>query len=234
MEVFYVPPGNIGAARFAIDGEEYHHLARVMRKRVGDRIHAADGAGTMYEAVIEKLGCEGADCVILERMPMFNERTAPLTLVQAILKQPAKLDWIVEKATELGASRMLFVSTERTIISGIRTERLRAIALAAMKQCCRCLLPSIEEPLPLLDALDMLKDSRVFFLHESAGERMDAAVTRGASAAADVAVAIGPEGGFTAAEADGARVRGAHVVTLGPRRLRSETAAIAALSQFIE
>jgi 16S rRNA (uracil1498-N3)-methyltransferase len=233
MDSFYLDtrPGEGGS--FVLRGDEHHHLCRVMRMRVGEQLLAADGAGTMYRAVIDRIDKDETRCVIEEILPGCHEPRRSLTLVQAVLKNPAKMDWIVEKAVELGASRIVPVRTARSLPGADKSARWRAIALAAMKQCGRCLWPPVAAVSGLAEAMHALDDgSALLVCHESADtadtlERALAAL----SADAPVAVLIGPEGGFDAAELALFDARGGVRVSLGMRRLRSETAAVAALAR---
>jgi 16S rRNA (uracil1498-N3)-methyltransferase len=142
----------------------------------------------------------------------------------------AQTDWLVEKATELGAARLLPVMTQRTVAERVKLERLEAIAIEAAEQCGRTRLPEIAEPLPLAKFLDRRDPARtLFFADENGGEAAASAFREGPAL-----ILTGPEGGFT--EDERALVRGAPssvAISLGPRILRAETAALAALASFM-
>ncbi|MBL0173679.1 MAG: 16S rRNA (uracil(1498)-N(3))-methyltransferase [Ignavibacteria bacterium] len=233
MDVFYAPPGHFDGGAVTLRGDELHHLARVMRLREGARIHIADGAGLMVRARIERLTPEAAFCLITERLPRLHEATRDVVLVQALLKNPGKMDWIVEKAVELGVGRIMPVRSARSIASADKGARWRAIALAAMKQCERCVWPGVDAAVPLQDALDLLGDAAVLCCHEEAdaADTIERAVA-GLPPGRPIACVIGPEGGFDEQEVALVRARGGLVVSLGTRRLRSETAAVAALARL--
>jgi 16S rRNA (uracil1498-N3)-methyltransferase len=233
MDSFYLDTPPVDGRTLTLRGDEHHHLARVMRIREGEQLLAADGMGTMYRAVIERIDKGETLCSILEVLPGCKEPARSLTLLQAVLKNPAKMDWIVEKAVELGVRRIVPVRSARTLPSADKSARWRAISLAAMKQCGRCLWPAVDAITDFTRALDELDPAcTVLMCHEetdSAGtiERALAAL----SPETPVAILIGPEGGFDAAEGALCEARGGVRVSLGMRRLRSETAAVAALAR---
>jgi 16S rRNA (uracil1498-N3)-methyltransferase len=231
MEVFYAPPAARSGDEIIISGDELHHLAHVLRRREGDELFVVNGLGILYRTVVFHVAKQEARCRIVEATPNYHERRQPLVLVQALLKQPAKMDWIVEKATELGVTRLLPVITGRTLVTRGHEDRWRRIALAAMKQSLRSFLPVIEAVRSFPEALDAFAGYSLILCHE----QVDTTVTiDGLPSCSDqpAAVIIGPEGGFTEEEVELARCAHAHIVSLGERRLRSETAAIVALSRM--
>lgn len=233
MDVYYAPPRSIRAGSIPLDGEEFHHCVRVARHRPGDEVFIADGEGTMYRCSLDEAGEDGAVCRILDRIPGRGEHPGEITLVAAPLKAPARTDWMIEKATELGMRRFIPLRTRRTIARAEKTERWIGIALAAMKQCGRCRLPEIAPAIGYGEALDAPSSGCLVLFHESAGDRLTAELARTLGRTPrGVSILIGPEGGFDDGEVDAARSRGALVLSLGRRRLRSETAAIAALALF--
>lgn len=233
MDSFFLETPPEDGRSFVLRGDEHHHLSRVMRMRVGEQLLAADGAGTMYRAAIDRIDKDETRCVIEAILPGSNEPRRSVTLVQAVLKNPAKMDWIVEKAVELGASRIMPVRTARSLPGADKSARWRAIALAAMKQCGRCRWPAVEAVTDIVHALDALDPTCALLMcHEATdtGETIERALAA-LSADAPMAILIGPEGGFDAAELAVFDARGGVRVSLGLRRLRSETAAVAALAR---
>ena len=141
----------------------------------------------------------------------------------------AQTDWLVEKATELGAARLMPVMTQRTVAERVRIDRLESIAIEAAEQCGRTRVPQIAEPVPLRRFVEQLDPSRHFyFADENGGEPLAAALNEGPAV-----MLIGPEGGFTEDERAFVRGSGALPVSLGPRVLRAETAALSALAAFM-
>ncbi len=225
MEYFYVPAGHCARDECLIDGEEFSHLTHVMRRGVGDTIRIVDGAGTACDAIIEEIGGRRARCRITARWERLHEPAIHLTLGVAILKNGANFDFLVEKATELGVSAIVPLLTERTIPRHARKERWQKIALAAMKQSGRSVLPLVSDPQSLEDFCAGAAATVVRLLPHEKTERPPLREVLPAGTT-PVAAAIGPEGGFSEREVTLAVSAGFLPVSLGPRRLRTETAAL--------
>jgi len=230
MDVFYTPPKCISNDTLTLDGAEFHHATRVMRKNVGDVLRVVNGTGDMFTVKITKIGTETLFASIEQRIGQFNEPAREVCLLQAVLKNPGKMDWIAEKGTELGMARFIPMVTERSIARTAKKLRLEAIALAAMKQSCRCKLPQINAVLTFHDALKEIFGATVFLFHEGADPHQTPEAALAHLAPTEpIAVLIGPEGGFGDNEINLAVGKGATILSLGSRRLRSETAALSAL-----
>ncbi|HEY0326388.1 MAG TPA: 16S rRNA (uracil(1498)-N(3))-methyltransferase [Allosphingosinicella sp.] len=158
-----------------------------------------------------------------------REEVPDLWLVFAPVKR-APLDWMVEKATELGVGRLVPVVTQRTVVDRVNLDRLRAIAIEAAEQCDRTALPALDEPVKLERLLkDWPANRALLFADEEGGVPLQQVAEPGPAA-----ILIGPEGGFTAEERELIRaLPSAQAVALGPRILRAETAALAALSLWM-
>ena len=229
MEYFFAPPEKRHGDSVIIDGEEFLHLSHVMRKAPGDRLTVVDGCGTAYAVTIREIAHRTAYCDIREVLPRLHEPRTEVTLGVALLKQGGNFDYIIEKVTELGVSRIVPLATERAVRRHGREDRWQHIALAAMKQCGRCLLPAILPVTPFAEFIQGFPPDTVKCIpHEKILEPLIGPALAGESPAA-VALAIGPEGGFTEEEVDAAVLAGFRVVSLGPRRLRTETAAVVAV-----
>ncbi|MFA6234366.1 MAG: 16S rRNA (uracil(1498)-N(3))-methyltransferase [Bacteroidota bacterium] len=213
-----------------IRGEEHHHLARVVRLRIGDTAYATIGDGNVAEIVIEEIGQDETRCRVTARHENFNEPSVSVTLLQAVLKNPGKMDWLVEKGTELGMTAFVPLLTEHTIAHSVKTDRLRKLAETATKQCLRGRIPTIHEPLSLRTAVDAQSDARLLLFHESAP--LSATPESLVLDSRPLAIFIGPEGGFSDEEVALLHDRGADILSLGPRRLRGETAGLAALARI--
>lgn len=204
--------------------EQAHYLFGVMRLREGDGLHVFDGRSGEHAATVEAAGRRaGALRLGLRTRPL--RRPPDLWLLFAPIKK-ARTDFIVEKAAELGAARICPVRTERTQSERVRADRLRAHAVEAAEQCGGTFVPEVAEMAPLgavLDAWDPAR--RLVFCDEAlVGEPGGMP-----EAPPPAAILVGPEGGFS--EAERARLRGmAAVASLGPRVLRADTAAVAALA----
>jgi len=235
MDYFYIPRAEILGDVAIVKGDEFKHLTRVVRKKVGERIVLLDGEDGSYEAVIRAIASDRAECEINRRMHRLNEPSTEVTLAVSILRNPARFDVLVEKATELGVRSIIPMVSERTIPKSEKHARLEKIALAAMKQCGRSYLPKI---LPLMSFEDVVNqasaDALCLIPHEQSSTLPSVLhVTANRPSVSPVLVMIGPEGGFTDEEVGAALAHGFHAVTLGPRRLRTETAAIAAVGLIL-
>ncbi len=225
MEHFYTPPELIEPTALTIADEEFAHLTHVMRKAPGDAIRVVDGLGTAYDVTIEEISRRSARCSISRRYVRLNEPARNVVVAVALLKNSGKFDYLVEKATELGAAGFVPLLTERTIPRHARIDRWRKIALAAMKQSGRCFLPEVHPMIPFGDFLRKSgSDSLRVIPHEKTERpRLRDVIETGRM---PVQVCIGPEGGFSEVEIQLAVSAGFIPASLGPRRLRTETAAI--------
>lgn len=204
-----------------------HHLGTVLRRAPGDELRVFNAVQGEFAATIAHLRKDRARFA-LGRLLRPPAPEPDVRLLVAALKRDA-MDWLVEKATELGATRILPVTTRRSVAERANTQRLSAIARAAAEQCERLAVPEVAELAPLHRVLDAWDGARLVV----AMERSAAPPLREAAAVLShpLALLVGPEGGFEAAELDDLRRR-AFVVpaALGPRILRAETAAVAGLA----
>jgi 16S rRNA (uracil1498-N3)-methyltransferase len=235
-DVFYCPPAGFGGDTIAIGGDEFNHLAHVMRKKAGDDIVVVDGLGNAREAVIRSLDRRAAVCSAGPVKPNHREPALRVTLAAAVLKNPSRYDFLVEKATELGVDQVVPMATARTIPSHGKSDRWRKLALAAMKQSGRAWWPPVRDLAPFGDVLEEFGGWEMKIVaHEdpSAQNRhADVEPVPGGSARRALLL-VGPEGGFTPEEVEECLRRGFSTLYLGDRRLRAETAAVAALARLI-
>lgn len=213
-----------------IDGNAAHYLSRVMRLGVGDVVILCDDATGEWAARIIHVGKRE---VMVETIDLLRPREAvpDLWLCPALLKKD-RFDLVLEKATELGAARIAPVVTRRCVADKLNLERARAITTEAAEQCARTALPQLAEPVKLDALLAGWPEGRaLFFADENGGEPAAATFAQHHGPAA---ILTGPEGGFDEAERAAIRAHpAARPITLGPRILRGETAAIAALSVWM-
>ena len=227
MEYFYTPPHNISSHELTIDGDEFVHLAHVMRKKSGDTIRVVNGMGTAYDATIVEVGKRTARCEITGTHARLNEPAIDVTLGVAILKNASKFDFLVEKVTELGVNTIVPLITERTIPGHAKTGRWQKLALAAMKQSGRCVLPVVKELTRFDDFIVSPSPNSLRLIpHEKADHGMRDTLHQHTPSL--LTMCIGPEGGFSDEEISRAHDAGFEAVSLGLRRLRTETAAIVA------
>lgn len=223
---FLVRAGAAPGERVALDAAEARH-AHVRRLAVGDAIALFDGVGHGWDAVIDAWSRGSVVVrVTAPRPDRDGESSLDLTLAVALLKAD-KFDWLIEKVTELGVTRIRpFVSRHSLARpSAARRERWQQIALSAAKQCGRTVVPPVEAP---VDFTDILRDAAPCRLLCWEGDDAEPWVPSAENAT--MTLVVGPEGGFAPAEVDAARAAGFRLVSLGPRILRAETAAIAAIA----
>ncbi|MGD9764536.1 MAG: 16S rRNA (uracil(1498)-N(3))-methyltransferase [Candidatus Binatia bacterium] len=233
-------PVSVGSVA-TLSGDEAQH-ARVRRLARGAAVALFDGAGQSWVGEIVAVGRDRCEVLVRSARPP-REAESPLELVLAIGALKAdKLDWVVEKATELGVARVQPFSSEFTLArpSAGRQARWAQIALSAAKQCGRSAQPAISPPIEFAALLDVPADARLLLAEHGQATPLVAAlsgadsraVPAGAAPTRDrprsVLLAVGAEGGFSAVELEAGRAAGFQLVRLGPRILRAETAAVAA------
>lgn len=211
-----------------LDAAQANYLGNVMRLGAGSELLVFDGASGEWLARIAEAAKKRMTLTV-ERRTRESESIPDVWLAFAPVKR-AQTDWLVEKATELGVARLLPVMTERTVPERVRLSRLEAISIEAAEQCGRTRLPAIAEPAGLKTILAEREPTRrLYFADEGGGEAAASAFAPGAAM-----ILTGPEGGFT--DQERALVRGSEnavPISLGPRILRAETAALAALAAFM-
>jgi len=219
---------DLSGDKLALDEREAHYLGHVLRLKRGDELVAVNGLGTERRASDVTLQRRGAELELRATVDALPPSRLELTLVQALPKSDA-MDLIVQKATELGAHAIVPVYTEFSVVkldaerAERRVEHWRRIAESACEQCGRHVPPTIRAPGPLLEGLDAVAAEARLALDPDARARLADV----AAPPRQVAVAVGPEGGFGAS--DWRRLDAAQFarVGLGPRVLRAETAALA-------
>ncbi|WP_332817161.1 16S rRNA (uracil(1498)-N(3))-methyltransferase [Sphingopyxis sp.] len=211
-----------------IDGSAAHYVLGVMRLKAGDPILLFDNRNGEWLGIVDE-AAKRSLTVRIERQTRGIEQVPDLWLCFAPVKK-ARLDWIIEKATELGVARLQPVITERTIVERVKRERIEAQIIEACEQCGRTALPTLAEPVKLPQLLRDWPAGRALLFADEAGGAPLAAT----DAPAPAAILTGPEGGFTERERamllDTPAVRR---IALGPRILRAETAAIAAIGLWM-
>jgi 16S rRNA (uracil1498-N3)-methyltransferase len=219
-------------ARIRLEGSAASHVTRVLRLRTGEALTLFNGQGGEHAASIER--SHGGEVTVLvgEHLAIERESPFPITLAQGI-SRGQRMDLVVQKATELGVSRLVPVLTERSVVrldaqqADRKSNHWRAIVIAACEQCGRNRLPEVALPVALRELLrEPAADRPRLLLSPDAARRVED-VRRPASG---VTVLIGPEGGLSDEEQGHAQAAGFTAVNLGPRVLRTETAAIAAVT----
>ncbi len=218
MPQFPIPPGKKVGQSVTLSPADAKHLVRVLRARPGETIRLFDGQ-SRFEARLVAVSPREATAKITSLLVVPKMRGA-VTLGQALLKKD-KMEWIVQKAVELGATALQPFISERTLPTAEKTSRWQKIADEALKQCGRI------KPLQLMPAVDFSKllqgpEKKILF-HEE-GEKINSGFEE------KMTLLIGPEGGFSDREVEAAKKQGCAIGSLGPLTLRAETAAVAALA----
>ena len=231
----FLPPATLAAGRLSITGDELHYLSRVRRLRAGDELLVSDGAGR--EAAARLIALDRDEAVVEVGAIARANGIPPLTI--AVAFAPVKGDrseWAIQKLTELGAHSLHPMQTERSVVvlRGARAEtraaRYQAIATEAARQSRAPIVPRVERLAPLAEVIERLAASplKLAFWEGARGTPLRRAL--GSTPPKGAAIVIGPEGGLTADEIACAEAAGFSPVGLGPRILRAETAAIAAVA----
>lgn len=217
--------------RAYIAGADALHIAKALRMRPGEVLTLCDGKGTDFDGVLETVTDRQVTVRITASRPSQAEPTLAVTLYQGLPKGD-KMDWIIQKAVELGVTAVVPVATRRSVArlegkADKKQERWQRIAAEAAGQCGRGMLPSVERPLSWSQALSCLSGEPALVFYEGGGRPLRELVT---PSTRRLSVFVGPEGGFDPEEIDAIRRQGGGVATLGPRILRCETAPLAALT----
>lgn len=230
MELFF--SDDIQDAAVRLDPEESAHCVRVLRHRTGDEISVIDGRGTLYRCVLEIADAKGAWARVLEREHGFGAHPYRLTMAVCPTKNIDRFEWFVEKATEIGIDAVVPVIGERSERKVLKTERLRRLALSAAKQSLKGAVPQIAEPVSVREfiAAAPAEACRLICYCFDDVERMPVCAALRQTDGRPVCILIGPEGDFSPEEAALARAHGWIPVQLGPSRLRTETAALTAVT----
>ena len=224
----FVRTSLVEGAAVELDAGQANYLGNVMRLGPSAQLLVFDGHSGEWLARVVEAGKRRMSLTV-EKRTREPETIPDVWLAFAPVKR-AQTDWLVEKATELGAAQLLPVMTQRTVAERVRLDRLQAITIEAAEQCGRTRLPPIGEPQGLKDLLGQRDPARrLYFADESGGEAAVNAFKEGPAL-----ILVGPEGGFTDDERQ--LIRGADnslAISLGPRILRAETAALAALAAYM-
>jgi 16S rRNA (uracil1498-N3)-methyltransferase len=218
--------------RLNVEGSAGNHIARVLRLRAGDALTLFNGQGGEYAGSIEEIRRDTVVVSVLERREVDRESPYQLTLAQGI-SRGERMDWVVQKATELGVWRIAPIFTERSVVqldekqASRKIQHWRSIAVAACEQSGRNRVPEITQPVGLYEMLEHRRSSGTALLLSPSAPLRIADI---ANAGADTTVLIGPEGGLADVEQEAAVKSGFTPVRLGPRVLRTETAAVCALT----
>ena len=222
----YVDPPLSAGVAVGLDTAQANYLGNVLRLGAGGEVLLFDGVNGEWHATVVEAGKKRMSLAV-GRQTRAQEQVPELTLAFAPVKK-GRIDWLVEKAVELGVAHLQPVVTQRTIVDKLNLERMRSHIVEAAEQCGRTALATIAEPVKLEAFLRGLKGP-LYFADETGGVSAMSAFKPGAAT-----ILTGPEGGFTPDEAAAIRAApGAIAISLGPRILRAETAALAAITAWM-
>ena len=227
--LFYIPPENISHNKIIISGEEFHHLKNVLRKKIGDTISVTDGEGHRYKIRITNITRSQIDAEIIDKIPVKRGRGINLTLAFVPLKG-LRNDIILEKGTELGVRRFFPFISHYSIIPTVtqsKLKRFKKIALSAMLQSQQYYTPEIIFHKDLNNLLNNFRNFDLVFVADKNGKSV---ILHGAES---ILYIVGPEGGFADSEIEMFKNNDVRLLSLGPNRLRSETAAVTGVVKIL-
>jgi 16S rRNA (uracil1498-N3)-methyltransferase len=223
LNLFYQP--NIAEGVHTLDAEESRHCIKVLRKKVGEAIFITDGKGFFYDALIQNASEKQCTFEIVKTTPAIA-RSYSIHVAISPTKNNERIEWFVEKAVELGIDRISLVECDHTERAYLKGERLRKVAISAMKQSLRASLPRIDEVTTFEKFLPTINEQQRFIAFVDATNPLH--LQQAASTKNAYCVLIGPEGDFSQHELDQAITAGFQKVSLGRSRLRTETAGVVA------
>jgi 16S rRNA (uracil1498-N3)-methyltransferase len=233
MHHILLPPEKLRQAIVTIDGADFHHLAHVLRIRVGENIVILDNSGTGWRACIESVGNKALSAKILEEHKLPPEPVIHITVAQAPGKGD-RFERVMQHCTEIGASRFIPLLTERTVVKiakdhhNEKIKRWREIIKGATEQCHRAKMPEISAPMEFSDLLLTIGEyDHPLLLHQHDE------VLKSVGIGSTVLLVVGPEGGLSEEEILLWKSHGGRVVSLCPWVLRTETAALTALAKLL-
>lgn len=237
MYRFFVTPQQTGGEKIVITGSDVNHIKNVLRMKKGEHILISDGTDREYECEISGFIEDTVEVKILDVFGSFAELPTKITLFQGLPKSD-KMEWIIQKAVELGVYEVVPVVTKRAVVkldakkAKKKVARWNAIALSAAKQAKRGRIPEVKPVMSLKEAYEYSKtfDASIIPYEDAKGMNHSREVLHSLKGKKQIGIFIGPEGGFEVSEVELAKELGIVPVTLGRRILRTETAGMAVLS----
>jgi 16S rRNA (uracil1498-N3)-methyltransferase len=235
MEYYYTPKENINKNYLYIKGDEHKHLAKVLRKKIGDKIEVTDGELSVYECKIIEIEKEQIKCEIINKKQNINEPEIKIRLFIGQLRNHDRFEFAIEKAVELGVKEIYPLVSKYTVsserLNETKLKRLSKIIISAMSQSQRCFLPVLHKSVSFDELLKVTENNNekiVMYEFSGSENKLDEKISSDT-----IDLLIGPEGGFSEDEIDQLRDNGWKVKSLGERKLRAETAAIVSLYRIL-
>lgn len=226
MQLFYTPDIEPTHPQYFLSEEESKHAIRVLRLEVGSEVQLIDGRGGFYTAIIQDAHPKRTILQITSVAEGYNKRNHYLHLAVAPTKNIERLEWFLEKATEIGIDEISLIISQRSERKEAKVDRLNKIITAAIKQSIKAYHPVLNEPVKLNELLARQFDGQKFIAHCEPGDKLS--LRNDLQLQGRYLILIGPEGDFASAEIESALQNGFKPITLGESRLRTETAALEA------
>ncbi|GAA0362488.1 16S rRNA (uracil(1498)-N(3))-methyltransferase [Bacillus horti] len=245
MQRYFIPKEQLDASSCRVIGQDAHHISNVLRMQAGDCVLCSDGQGRTVQARIMTITKDEIQCDIVHEMQQQRELPISVTIAQGLPKGD-KLEWILQKGTELGAQQFIPFISHRTIVKydhkkeAKKQERWRKIIKEAAEQSHRDVLPQLQAVMPLKELLEVQADHKLVAYEDLSIQERSSAFYEGLKKIKpkeSMIIAIGPEGGFEEQEIQQLKEAGYQPVSLGKRILRTETASqyvLAAISFYFE
>ncbi|AUD01638.1 16S rRNA (uracil(1498)-N(3))-methyltransferase [Spirosoma pollinicola] len=226
MHLFYQPDIRSNESTHILTEDDSRHAVKTLRLRVGDSVLVTDGQGNRYSAVIHTTDPRRCSFRLTD-VQTTPPRPFSIRICVAPTKNLDRIEWFIEKAVELGIERISFFFGQHSERRVLKMERLEKIAVSAMKQSLQSYLPKLDDALSFSELLKTITEEERFIAHLP-NDEPPVNLAKRATATGQYAVLIGPEGDFSDKEIQQAVAAGFQMVTLGPNRLRTETAALTA------
>ena len=227
MQLFYAP--DIVPPLHTLGEEESKHCVRVLRMGAGDTLHLTDGRGTLYRARIVEAAPKHCTVEVVETIPDYERLPYTLTMAVAPTKNIDRFEWFLEKAVEVGVTRIVPLRCDHSERRSINDERARRIVVSAMKQSLKAFLPQLDPMTPFAEFVAATVAPVRLIAHCAESPEEKIYLPRAVGKGIESVIMIGPEGDFSPEEIALAARNGFRAVTLGRQRLRTETAAVAAV-----
>jgi 16S rRNA (uracil1498-N3)-methyltransferase len=224
MHVFYTP--DLSSQLYTLNEEESKHCSKVLRLNIGDVVHLINGRGGLFEAEIVGMNKKHVELKVISEQSEFGKRNHHLHIAIAPTKNIDRLEWFLEKATEIGIDEITPIICDRSERKVVKDERLEKVVTSAVKQSLTAYHPKVNSALTFSAFIKNTEAAHKFIAHCLPGEKPY--ISAAAKAHDSYLILIGPEGDFSPSEVDIALQNGYKAVTLGNTRLRTETAALAA------
>ncbi|MEL0456562.1 16S rRNA (uracil(1498)-N(3))-methyltransferase [Flavobacteriaceae bacterium SZ-1-7] len=225
MQLFYNPEITEHTTEFTFDKEESRHIAKVLRKSVGDQVHITNGKGWLFTAEISNSNINKCTALVVSKT-LQPKKYYNLHLAVAPTKMNDRYEWFLEKATEIGIDTITPIICDHSERKVVKLERFLRILQSAMKQSLNCYLPELHEAISFSEFIDQDFEGDLFIAHCEETDRKS--LKQQLKPKTDITILIGPEGDFSSKEIEKALENNFIPVTLGDTRLRTETAAIVA------